>query len=1211
VGHAAKGRDKASRNAASSEEGLEAIAVRGARQHNLKGIDVDVPRHKMTVCSGPSGSGKTSLAIDTLYAEGQRRYVESLSSYARQFLAPLQKPRVERISGLSPAISIEQKTTSKSPRSTVGTVTEIHDYLRILMARLGHPHCPACGVPIGTQTADEIIEKILHLPEGTKVFIMAPVDRRDGDSYEQLWDELRASGFARVRVDGSSVDLDKPPRLSHRRKHRIEVVIDRGVVRRSTRSRLADSVEAALDLGKGVLHVARVGDEKNEPQWHVDRYSQHRSCDRCGRSFEELSPHHFSFNSPLGWCPVCEGLGTQHGANPAVLIPDPRRTLREGAVAVWPGLEQNPKFGRMIAALAEAEGIDLDTPFDDLDGRHRRIILHGAGETWYAVPSGRVGTAHQPEEPAFSFQYKGLFPAIEEAARVSFVYRWKLQGMVDDVPCAACMGARLRDDAAAVRFHGHTLDQISRWPLGQALQFFGDLKLSGDEQHIAGDLVREVRERLSFLVDVGLDYLTLARGTPTLSGGESQRIRLASQIGSGLTGVLYVLDEPTIGLHPRDNSRLLGALRHLRDLGNTLVLVEHDREIIEAADHLVDFGPGSGQFGGTITAAGAPKKVRATAKSLTGQYLAGKAAIPVPANRRPASEGPAIVIRGARQNNLNDLDVRLPLGVVTVVTGVSGSGKSSLVEEILWKAAARTLHRAQLTPGAHDVIEGLEQIDKVISVDQTPLGSTPNSTPATYSGVFDLVRELFAKLPEAKVRGYTSRRFSFNMAGGRCEACEGAGQKRIEMHFLPDVWVTCDACGGARFTPEVLAVKFHGKTIADVLDMSVDGALELFAGVPRVRKILQTLHDVGLGYVPLGQAAPTLSGGEAQRVKLAAELARPDTGKTLYILDEPTTGLHLDDIRKLLDVVHRLADLGNTVVIIEHNLEVIKTADWVLDLGPEAGLGGGELVGEGTPEAIASNPSSHTAKFLREILDAGPLAERPKYDPKAAARKAIEEARAASLKPQTVVENGAKIKATTKTKATKSRDDRQAPATSSHDIATAKAPWEVDGRRWHTRDRVARNGRPVRWDGRILELIVDRVEEIGNGTFAPTDWSERGVVRIESLTREKKPGFPFFHATTSGEWVLTLRFFVARNAFKTGVIERLLKLVPFHESPTPVLSDAPRVKVANHGPWQEIAITAHTAAELETTEFRDFLGKAVAAAISEKDARRIKKASEL
>ncbi|QEH35684.1 UvrABC system protein A [Aquisphaera giovannonii] len=1220
VGRAAKPAAKRRGRGASSEEGLDAIAVRGARQHNLKGIDVDIPRHKMTVCSGPSGSGKSSLAIDTLYAEGQRRYVESLSSYARQFLAPLQKPKVEHISGLSPAISIEQKTTSKSPRSTVGTVTEIHDYLRILMARLGQPHCPSCGTPIGTQTADEIVEKILHLPEGTKVFIMAPVERRDGEAYEALWDDLRASGFARVRVDGKSVDLDKPPKLSHRRKHRVEVVIDRAVVRRSTRSRLADSVESALDLGKGVLHVAKVGDEDKEAHWHVERFSQHRSCDRCGRSFEELSPHNFSFNSPLGWCPVCEGLGTQHGANPAVLIPDPRRSLREGAVDVWPKFDENPAFARIVAAIADAEGIDLDMPFDDLEGRLRRIILHGAGETWYAVP---------PDEeaglPGFSVQYKGLFPAIEEASRVSFVYRWKLQGMVDDVPCAACMGGRLRDDSGAVRFHGHTIDQISRWPLGQTLAFFQGLKLGKDETHIAGDLVREIRDRLTFLVDVGLDYLSLARGTPTLSGGESQRIRLASQIGSGLTGVLYVLDEPTIGLHPRDNARLLKALKHLRDLGNTLVLVEHDREIIEAADNLVDFGPGSGAFGGEVTAAGPPSKVKAASKSLTGKYLSGKSAIPVPTNRRPASaeaDGPAIVIRGARQNNLKDIDVRIPLGVVTAVTGVSGSGKSSLVEDILWKAAAKQLHRAQLTPGAHESIEGLERVDKVISVDQTPLGSTPNSTPATYSGVFDLIRELFAKMPEAKVRGYTSRRFSFNMAGGRCETCEGAGQKRIEMHFLPDVWITCDACNGARFTPEVLAVKFHGKTIADVLDMTVDQALDLFSGVPRIRKILQTLHDVGLGYIPLGQSAPTLSGGEAQRVKLAAELARPDTGKTLYILDEPTTGLHLDDIRKLLDVIHRLADLGNTVVVIEHNLEVIKTADWLLDLGPEAGLKGGELVAEGTPEEVSKATRSQTARFLVDLLAAGPFAERERFDPKAAAKRAMEEAKAlreaakagAAGAPAAVASGSSKGR-----KGSPGKNGRaKATATAVAAIAPqldALAPWELDGRTWHTKTRTARNGKPARWDGAILEQVVDRIEELAGDRLAPTAWSERGVVRIEAPTRDrdKKRPFPFFHATTSAEWVVTLRFFVARNTFQAKTLESQLSLPPFHECSPPVHSDAPRLKVELEGSYQVITLTAHSTDGLDTPAFRGFLDKAVAAALAESTGKKgkLKKASEL
>jgi excinuclease ABC subunit A len=1135
----------------SSEEGLDSIAVRGARQHNLKGVDVDIPRHRMTVCSGPSGSGKSSLAIDTLYAEGQRRYVESLSAYARQFLAPLQKPKVERISGLSPAVSIEQKTTSKSPRSTVGTVTEIHDYLRILFARLGHPHCPACGLPIGTQSADEIVEKVLHLGEETRAYIMAPIERRDGETYETLWDELRGSGFTRVRIDGTSVSLDAPPSLSHRRKHRLEVVVDRAIIRRSTRSRLADSVESALDLGKGVVLVARVDDTRDESHWTVDRYSQHRSCDGCGRSFEELSPHHFSFNSPLGWCPLCEGLGTQHGANPAVLVPDGRKSLRGGAVAVWPDFAENAAFARLITALAAGLGIDLNTPFDELEGRHRRALLHGTGETWFSVPAG-VG------QPAFSFQYKGLFPSIEEAARVSFVYRYKLQGMVDDVPCAACMGARLRDDAAAVRFRDFTLDQIGQWPLGRSLAFFQGLKLTADERHIAGDLIREIRDRLKFLVDVGLDYLSLARGTPTLSGGESQRIRLASQIGSGLTGVLYVLDEPTIGLHPRDNARLLAALRHLRDLGNTLVLVEHDREVIEAADHLVDFGPGSGSGGGQVVAAGPPAKVRSSKKSLTGQYLGGKAAIPVPTNRRPAGDGqPALVVRGARQHNLRDLDVAFPLGVVTAVTGVSGSGKSTLVEDVLWKSAARTLHRAQVTPGAHDAIEGLRQVDKVIRVDQSPLGSTPTSTPGTYSGAFDLIRELFAKLPEAKVRGYTPRRFSFNQPGGRCETCEGAGQKRIEMHFLPDVWITCEACGGSRYTPETLAVKFRGRTIADVLDMTVDAALELFGSVPRIRRVLQTLYDVGLGYIPLGQAAPTLSGGEAQRVKLAAELARPDTGRTLYILDEPTTGLHFDDIRKLLDVVHRLADLGNTVVIIEHNLEVIKTADWVIDLGPEAGLEGGQVVVAGTPEKIAATRASLTGAVLKGVLAASPRAERARFDPRAAARKSLAEARTVSL----------------------------------DELASAvKPPWELNGQLWHTRHRVGRNGQPARWDGRILERVVDRIHELGS--FAPTDWSQRASVRISGPA----PAAPlFFQAMTGSEWTITLRFFVARNTFKPEALKSQLRLTPFHASATPVLSDAERI---SFGPGKagmlEVAITAHAAAELETPAFDAFLERAVA-----------------
>jgi excinuclease ABC subunit A len=1128
------------------------IRIRGARQHNLKGIDADIPRHQLTVCCGPSGSGKSSLAIDTLYAEGQRRYVESLSSYARQFLAPLQKPKVEQISGLSPAICIEQKTTSKSPRSTVGTVTEIHDYLRILFARLGQAHCPACNLPVGTQTADEIVEKILHWPEGTRVLVMAPVERGETDDFDALWDDLRSSGFARVRVDGQSHSLDQPPGLNARRKHRIEVVVDRAVVRRSTRSRLADSVEAALDLGRGVVHLARVEEDNPEASWQVHRYSQHRSCEGCGRSFEELSPQNFSFNSPLGWCPVCEGLGIQPGADPALLIPDTRKSLSAGVVDVWPRLDGRSVFSRMAVTLAAALGIDADTPFDELDGRQRRQILHGSGDRWVEVPAA-------DGQPGFSFQYKGLFPALEEAGRVSFLYRSKLQGMVGEIECVTCMGARLRDDAAAVRFHGYTLDQISRWPLARALGFFRALKLSSDEKHIAGDVLRELRDRLSFLVDVGLDYLTLARGTPTLSGGEAQRIRLASQLGSGLTGVLYVLDEPTIGLHPRDNARLLAALRRLRDLGNTLVVVEHDREVILSADHLIDFGPGSGTEGGEITASGSPRKVRGAAGSMTGRYLSGKASISVPSNRRDIS-GPALVIRGARHHNLKNIDVAIPLSALTVVTGVSGSGKSSLVEDILMREAARRLHRASASAGAHDRIEGLEQIDKVIGVDQSPIGNTPASNPATYTGLFDLVRELFAKLPEAKVRGYGPGRFSFNVPGGRCEACDGNGQKRIEMHFLPDVWVTCDACQGSRFLHDTLAVKFRGRSVAEVLGMRVDAALELFAGVPKIRRILQALLDVGLGYVALGQAAPTLSGGEAQRVKLAAELGRPDTGRTLYILDEPTTGLHADDVRKLLDVLHRLADLGNTVVLIEHNLDVMKTADWIVDLGPEAGSEGGALVGQGQPETIAALAGSHTGGFLGPILSAGPHIERTRFDPAAAARKAIEAEKSAQALVAQELGKGAAM------------------------------PWELDGRRWHTRERVTRTAKPVRWEGAALELVIDKIAELGG--LPPADWSARSAVRVPGAD----PGLPaFLEALTGQEWVLTLRFRVPRRTFALESLARNLKLPPFSESSPPVPSEARRLEVIElpRKLGQEVTITVHAASDLQTEGFARFLEIAV------------------
>ncbi|GIW79676.1 MAG: UvrABC system protein A [Gemmatales bacterium] len=866
-------------------EPLRELTVIGARQHNLKNINVSIPRDRMTVCSGPSGSGKTSLALDTIYAEGQRRYIESLSAYARQFVGQMQKPKVEHVSGLSPAIAIEQKTTGKSRRSTVGTVTEIYDYLRVFYARLGTPFCPTCQIPVGTQTADEIIDKIMSLPEGTKVYVMAPVERRGQERYTALWEEIRRSGFLRLRVDGRTYTIDSPPEIDHRRHHEVEVLIDRLIVRASQRSRVAEAVEAGLERGRGRLHVAIVDDQRDEPNWQVIRYSQHYACEKCGHSFEPLNPHHFSFNSPLGWCPACEGLGVQLGANPALLVRDARLSLWDGALSAWPDLRHDASFARFAEALARHVGFSLHVPYEQLDPAHQQAILFGTGETWISMDEGGP-----------RFQYKGIYLAIDEAARVSYVYRERLKHIVSEIPCAACGGSRLRSDAAAFRLilqenaktiaenaeqsarRHPTLGELCSWSIGTTLDFFRNLKLNKNQKQIAGELLREICNRLRFLVDVGLDYLTLDRPAPTLSGGESQRIRLASQIGSGLTGVLYVLDEPTIGLHPRDNRRLLQALLNLRDLGNTLLLVEHDREVIANADYLLDFGPGAGDRGGQITAAGTPKTVAERAASLTGKYLAGECAISIPTNRRPPGDA-ALIVQGARQNNLKNIDVRFPLGLLIAVTGVSGSGKSSLVTDVLYNTLARKLHRAQTPAAPHDSILGMEWIDKVINVDQAPIGNSPASNPATYTGLFDLIRQLFARLPEAKVRGYQPRRFSFNKPGGRCEACEGNGQKRIEMHFLPDVWVECDVCKGRRYNPETLAVRYKGKSIADVLDMRVSEALVLFANIPKIRRILQTLADVGLDYIALGQPAPTLSGGEAQRVKLAAELARPNTGK--------------------------------------------------------------------------------------------------------------------------------------------------------------------------------------------------------------------------------------------------------------------------------------------------------------------------------------------
>jgi excinuclease ABC subunit A len=1135
---------------------LTHIEIEGAQQHNLKDVSLQLPLHEMTVFCGPSGSGKSSLAIDTLYAEGQRRYVESLSSYARQFLGQMQKPKVEKVVGLAPAICIEQKSAGKSPRSTVGTVTEIYDYFRIIMARLGTTYCPDCRIPVGTQTAEEITDKILLHPEGVRLHLVAPIPRDHNESYESIFQDLQQRGFLRMRIDGRTHELTSPPTLERKRKHKLEVVVDRVVVRKNQRTRLAESVEAALDLGQGVMEALFPEEGVDEPKWKGQRFSQHFACDRCERTFEPLSPNNFSFNAPLGWCPSCEGLGVQAGSESSSIATYGSLSLRQGAISIWPSLfDKESPFVQAIHAVCSHAGIPLDTPLDKLKPEHRRALFYGTGDEWIPLGDGS----------GVKVQYKGIFPAIGEAGRVSWVYRQRLADVVGERACPTCNGVRLRDDAAAVRFNDKTMGEWCSLPLDESLIEVKKLKkeLTKDDRRIAGELLREIETRLQFLVDVGLHYLTLARPAPSLSGGEAQRIRLASQLGSGLTGVLYLLDEPTIGLHPRDNRRLLNALERLRDLGNTLVLVEHDREVIDAADYLVDFGPGAGRLGGTVVAEGPPKKVKKAKASLTGQYLSGGKAIPVPTNRR-AGNGKKLEVIGASHHNLRRVDCPFPLGMLIAVTGVSGSGKSSLVNDVLWAALAKKLHRAQTSPGMHEEIKGVLEIDKVIQVDQLPLGATPASNPATYTGLFDLLRELYTALPDAKVRGYQAARFSFNRAGGRCEVCEGVGQKKIEMHFLPDVWIECDVCKGKRFNPETLAVKFKGKSIADVLDMTVAEALDLFGEFPRLRRPLQTLVDVGLDYMALGQSAPTLSGGEAQRVKLAAELARPNTGKTLYVLDEPTTGLHFDDLRKLLLVLHRLVDLGNTVIVIEHNLDVIKSSDWIIDVGPEAGEHGGQIVFAGTPEGLIEyeekrskkDAPSHTAVALKPMLDQGPHEERTVFDP----------------------------------------DDgvvRKPGDKEFREVGKGQAmPWQSDGRQWHCYDRISHTGEPCKWDGKSLEWIVDELEKMGE--FSATNWNDRG--RIEIAAKKKSDGW-FLHAFTNEPWMLRLKFRVAKGSYKAELLQRKLKLQPLEAmTEIPYYGYDPRVATRNvsRTQEQEVEITVHRFDEIDTPAFREFLQAAAA-----------------
>ena len=952
------------------------IVVRGAREHNLKNVDVEIPRDKFVVLTGLSGSGKSSLAFDTIYAEGQRRYVESLSAYARQFLGQMEKPDVDQIDGLSPAISIDQKGSSRNPRSTVGTVTEIYDHLRLLYARIGHPHCPKCGREISQQSVQQMAESILSLEEGSRLLILGPVIRDRKGEHQGVLEQIRKGGFVRVRVDGETRDLEEQIKLAKTKKHTIEVVVDRLVVRHESdedlhalRIRLIDSLETALRLGEGNVTVQVVDGPELQ-------FSEQFACPVCGISIGEIEPRSFSFNSPHGACPTCTGLGIAMEFDESLIVPDPDLTIAKGAIAPWsrPGRDANAWYEAMLASLADAKDIPLDVPFRDLTDEQRRAVLFGDGRPTLTVRyTSRNGRRRQ-----YTVKYEGVIPYLERRLRQtsSEYIRQEMTQYMASRPCPTCKGARLRPEVIAVTVDDHSIVEIARMSVQDALNFAERLQsgaLTERELLIARQVLKEIRERLGFLVDVGLDYLTLDRGAASLSGGEAQRIRLATQIGSRLMGVMYVLDEPSIGLHHRDNARLIGTLEHLRDIGNTLLIVEHDEETMRAADWIIDIGPGAGEHGGQIVAAGMYPEIVANPESITGAYLSGRRSIPIPEERR-IGNGLQLVLRGARENNLKDVTAEFPLGTFICVTGVSGSGKSTLITDTLYRRIAQVLYRAHDRPGAFDRLDGIEHIDKVIDIDQSPIGRTPRSNPATYTGVFTHIRELFAAMPEAKTRGYKAGRFSFNVKGGRCEACAGDGIVKIEMQFLPDVYVPCEVCHGKRYNREALEIEYKGKNIADVLDMTVEESLEFFENIPKIRNKMQTLYDVGLGYVHLGQPATQLSGGEAQRVKLASELSRRATGKTLYILDEPTTGLHFADIERLLGVLQRLTDAGNTVLVIEHNLDVIKSADWIIDLGPEGGHRGGEIIAQGTPEEVAEIAASYTGQALRSILAAPAIA---------------------------------------------------------------------------------------------------------------------------------------------------------------------------------------------------------------------------------------------
>ena len=937
------------------------IVIRGAREHNLKNLNLTIPRDKLIVFTGLSGSGKSSLAFDTIYAEGQRRYVESLSSYARQFLGQMEKPDVDTIEGLSPAISIDQKSTNNNPRSTVGTVTEIHDYLRLLYARIGIPHCPKCGRVIRRQTVDEVVEQVMAFGEGARVQIIAPAVRGRKGEHVKLLEQIQKDGYVRVKVDGEIYDIADVPKLDKKLKHTIDVIVDRIVVRAGAESRLAGSLETAFAFGAGLAKVEHNGEEQ--------LFSENYACPDCGVSIEELTPRMFSFNNPYGACPTCSGLGALMKIDPALIVPNEELSLRQSAINVtgWQSSNTASIAAMYLAALGDKYGFDMDTPFNKLSEQARHAILYGTGNE-------RIHIEYHREfgEGSYDSPFEGVIPNLERRYKEtqSDYMKHEIEEYMANIPCPDCKGKRLKSESLAVTVGGMNIAQLSDMTVRHAREKLSALTLNKTEEMIAGRILKEIDSRLGFLISVGLDYLTLSRAAGTLSGGEAQRIRLATQIGSSLVGVLYILDEPSIGLHQRDNAKLIDTLKGMRDIGNTLIVVEHDEETMLNADYIVDIGPGPGEHGGEVVFAGTPEEIMTDEKSITGKYLSGREYIAVPAKRRETGEN-WLQIRGARANNLKNVNVDIPLGVFTCVTGVSGSGKSSLVNEVLKKTLLRDLNRARTRPGEHDEILGIDKLDKIIDIDQSPIGRTPRSNPATYTGLFDLIRDVFAQTPDAKMRGYTNGRFSFNVKGGRCEACRGDGILKIEMHFLPDIYVPCEVCGGKRYNRETLEVKYKGKTIADVLDMTVEEALKFFAPLPKLARKLQTLYDVGLGYIRLGQSSTTLSGGEAQRVKLATELARRDTGRTLYVLDEPTTGLHTDDVKRLIAILQRLCDGGSTVVVIEHNLDVIKTADYIIDLGPEGGDMGGTIVCTGTPEQVAQNKKSYTGIYLKPMLEKG------------------------------------------------------------------------------------------------------------------------------------------------------------------------------------------------------------------------------------------------